>query len=298
MRAALLAQAWDIVVGMVVMAFLAVCLFVVGARASRSCPRWVSGAVALSAVASLVLFEQFVHGELFLARILPFSNVIVLSNWLPLGGALLAGLIWGQARLPMWRRAIGALALALVSACCLVEVVLREPPQMRELWTADGVCLQSDESTCSAASAATLLRYAGISSTEREMARLCLTRDSGTSVLGLYRGLKIKTRGTPWKVQAFKADIAGLRGMLSSPVVVSVGVEPGTDVDPIYSREWGWTPGVAHSVVVCGFAGDKRIDVADPSVGREQWYIKDLRVLWRGEGLQLLKVSRDRAGSP
>ncbi|MDP6439848.1 MAG: cysteine peptidase family C39 domain-containing protein [Candidatus Brocadiia bacterium] len=292
-----MAEVWDIVGGIVVMAFLAVCLFAVGARVSRSCPRWVSGAVALCAVASLVLFEQFVHGELFLTRILPFSNVIVLSNWLPLGGALLAGLIWGRANLPMWRRAIGALALALVSAYCLVEVVLGEPPLTRELWSADGVCLQSDESTCSAASAATLLRHAGIPSTEREMARLCLTRDNGTSVLGLYRGLKIKTRGTPWKVEAFKADIAGLRGILSPPVVVSVGVKPGSNTDPMYAQDWGWTPGVAHSVVVYGFAGNKRIDVADPSVGREQWYIRDLRVLWRGEGLQLLAEPRDRAGS-
>jgi hypothetical protein len=39
-----------------------------------------------------------------------------------------------------------------------------------------------------------------------------------------------------------------------------------------------------------GFAGDDRVEIADPSVGREQWTTAALRDLWSGEGLYL---SRD-----
>jgi hypothetical protein len=59
-------------------------------------------------------------------------------------------------------------------------------------------------------------------------------------------------------------------------------------VDPRYEREWGWTPGLGHAVVMYGFAGKDRVDIGDPSIGREQWTVDDLGTLWHGWGLRLV----------
>ncbi len=59
---------------------------------------------------------------------------------------------------------------------------------------------------------------------------------------------------------------------------------------PEYPKnEWGWTPGVGHTVVVFGFTDDGRVEVGDPAVGREHWTVDDLRVLWNGEGLRFVR---------
>jgi hypothetical protein len=54
-----------------------------------------------------------------------------------------------------------------------------------------------------------------------------------------------------------------------------------------YVSEWGWTPGKRHAVVVFGFLPGGKLDIGDPSVGREKWDEAALTVLWNGEGIQL-----------
>ena len=104
---------------------------------------------------------------------------------------------------------------------------------------------------------------------------------------GLYRGLRLKTDGTPWKVEVFRGDVAALRAW-PGPAILSVRLDRGGGVDPRYERLWGWTPGLNHTVVFYRFRGDGKADVGDPSVGREHWRAEDVRVLWHGDGMRLV----------
>ena len=63
----------------------------------------------------------------------------------------------------------------------------------------------------------------------------------------------------------------------------------GATVDPIYTERYSWTPGKLHSVVLYGFAENDRVNIGDPSIGLEQWTVEDLRVLYRGTGLRLVR---------
>jgi hypothetical protein len=105
--------------------------------------------------------------------------------------------------------------------------------------------------------------------------------------MGLYRGLRLKTRGSSWAVEPFRGDINSLRRE-PRPVILSVRLDPGPGVDERYQRLWGWAPGVNHTVVLFGFRDDGKTDVGDPAVGREHWRVDDLRVLWHGDGFRLV----------
>lgn len=170
----------------------------------------------------------------------------------------------------------------------LGPVFVSPMPETNDRWR-DGVCLQTSPATCSPAAAATLLRAHGIPATEREMAGLCLTREGGTAAHGLYRGLKLKTAGTPWDVEVIDTDAAGLRAMSPGAAILTVRLDRTPGTDSRYEQLWGWTPGVRHTVVFYRFTGDGKVEMGDPSVGRERWSAKDLGVLWHGEGMRLVR---------
>jgi hypothetical protein len=219
--------------------------------------------------------------------VLPVSSVPLLGNWLLPAVAALAGLAWRLIPGGVVRR--GVLLVPLLGLCVhrtLAPVLATPPADLANQWSG-GVCLQTSPATCSAAAAATLLRAHGIDATEAEMARLCLTTLRGTMDQGVYRGLKLKTTGTPWDVEAFDTDATGLRKM-TGPVILSVRLDRSAGVDPRYEKLWGWQPGVSHTVVFFRFTEDgAKVEIGDPAVGREQWSARDLDVLWHGEGLSL-----------
>jgi hypothetical protein len=134
----------------------------------------------------------------------------------------------------------------------------------------------------------------GIEASEREMADLCLTRSAGTSAAGIYRGLKLKTAGHPLRVEAFHCDISGLRKMSQTPLLLTVELRRGDHADKRYEQDWGWTPGVAHTVVLFRFLPNDRIEIGDPDVGREMWNDDALAVLWHGDGMRLIPVSNSK----
>ena len=96
------------------------------------------------------------------------------------------------------------------------------------------------------------------------------------------------THDTPWDVYMFAGGrIDDLRG--AGPVLLSVELRPeaGTMRE---LEEAGWIVGVPHSVVLMGFIGDNRVAIADPALGREIWDLDDLRLLWHGEGVRLVRA--------
>src|SRR5204862_2009719 len=140
------------------------------------------------------------YDNLRLAEGLPISNLIVVGDVLPMESGLLLGLAWPLLHGSVTRR---LLVLVPMGAVCLYQAnwpLLAKMPAVGEKWQ-DGVCRQTSQATCGPAAAATLLQVNNIAATEAEMAELCLTTSKGTSMLGLYRGLKIKTRQTPLDVR-------------------------------------------------------------------------------------------------
>lgn len=262
-----------------------VALFFLGIRAALRAGRPVVAALALLACGVVVAFASVLRDSLAMTRVFPFSGAIVLANWLPPAVSFLAGLAWGRSGGGAGRKAV--LVVPLIGLCVYqsYKFLWEGVPPLDGRWK-DGVCRQTSADSCSAAAAATLLKAHGIDATEAEMARLCLTRAGGTPMLGLYRGLKLKTRGTAWEVRPFRGDVASLRAG-RGPVLLSVRLDARPGVDPRYANSWGWAPGVAHTVVFYGFRPDGKVEVGDPSVGREHWRVRDLEVLWHGEGIQM-----------
>jgi hypothetical protein len=113
------------------------------------------------------------------------------------------------------------------------------------------------------------------------MADLCLTRVDGTTMLGLYRGLKLKTAGSAWDVSILQGPANDLAHQ-QLPVVIPIG-DPG-------AGGAGWLNiGNRHSVVLFGFTPDGKADIGDPFAGRQQWTQKELSRLYQGMGIGLVR---------
>jgi len=271
----------DIYVSAVVMLALSAGLFVACMKLGRRLSRRRAAALMAALIVGVLLYVKlFFHGP-FMARLIPVSCLVVLGAWHPFFAAAIGGLAWSNIPKPVWRRLSGVTVLGAVALYSAWQPLLQELPRCTDV-RYQGVSIQSSPSTCSAAAAATLLRAYGIEATEVEMARLCLSSTSGTLPWGLYRGLALKTRGTPFAVRMASITPGELRS-LPGPAIIGVMLEPGADVDPRYERDWGWRPGLGHTVVLFGFEPDGRIEVGDPGVGRERWSAEALDVLWHGD---------------
>jgi predicted double-glycine peptidase len=277
----------DIIGGILILLASSVVMFWWGMTIGCDLPPRLSRCVLLGTVVLTVVFAVGVHGTLLPAQILPFSNAIVLGNWLPLGAALLAGIVAAERAVPAWRRA----AFGLILVALGWHTVLGHaptPPSISRARFQNGISLQTSSVSCGPCCAATLLEYHGIEANEREMMELCLTNKTGTSLLGLYRGLKLKTRDTDWEVEIVRCRVEDLCRAEMCPLIVSVRLEP----EPCSgSTEWGMAPlrllRAGHTIVLLGVREDGRVEVGDPGCGNAQWDLDDLRARWSGEGLRL-----------
>lgn len=255
---------------------------------SRQWPlRWVDVAGTVLAIA-LIGYIVFVWDHPCLARWLPYSNLIVLGNALPLFAATLAGLSCRRLRGRPRTRTTVVLLLTIVGVGALIRPLLGTAPICEERWDGD-VCLQTTNHTCSAASAATALRRLGITTSEAEMARLCLTRQ-GTHWMGLYRGLSQKI--SPARhIKVFEAkNLETLKQTsLNTPAILTVEMPREVPNAWEYRQESGWLPGVSHSVVCLGPDGEDHWLIVDPANGIERWTTADLLLLWQGQGMQLTR---------
>ena len=276
---------WDIQVAVALVLGVSALLGVGSYRFALRVSRRAAVGVSLVAVALLALNLAYFRNSLWPARWFPFSNMIILADPNPELTAIIAGAALALMPGGMARRLV--LVVPLVALCLRASYapLFESPPPLADRWRL-GVCRQTSSASCAAASAATLLAQRGIEATEAGMARLCLTTANGTSSRGLFRGLKLKTAGTGLSVEAFFGDIEGLRAM-REPVILTVRLENGANVDPRFQRDWGWAPGVAHNVVLLACAENDRFLIGDPAVGPEFWDRPALETLWHGEGIRL-----------
>jgi predicted double-glycine peptidase len=281
----------DLLIGVLIIGLISSLLLVASMRAALVLPPRLTNLLAIFLITMMVAFVFLLQGRIELSRVLPFSNLIMIGNWQPLIAAVFAGLIWRRLPAAMWRRTL--VIAALVASCIygIYEPVLGRTPHLSDRWL-DNICLQTSPASCTPAAAATLLTSHGIRATEQEMAMLCLTTTKGTSFHGLYRGLKLKTTGTPWDVYMFSdSTIDDLRRM-AGPVLISVELRPELGLDPRYQNTFGWLPGVAHTVMLIDFVHGDLVRIADPAVGHEVWNLDDLRLLWHGEGATLVRAKQ------
>jgi hypothetical protein len=280
----------DLVLAATAQAVLCASLFALGRRAGRGAGRRVAMVVVASCCVLLVTYG-WLRDSFALAWAVPVSSAVVLANFSLPVVAFLAG--YGTRVLPggPGRRGVLLSLLVAVAVWKAGEPFAGERPVLRDTWVA-GVCMQSTEESCSAAAAATLLAGAGIAATERETADLALTTTRGTTTLGVYRALSLKTAGTDRRVRVLLTrDVGELRAAVAAdgPVLLRAGLGRWQRVDPRYTQQWGWTPGGFHSVLVTGFGPGDKVWVIDPKIGREAWDLEALHTLWHGGGFQLVR---------
>jgi hypothetical protein len=240
------------------------------------------------AILAMFAYMMNVAGQLFLATFIRNSAAIVWTNLTPLFGACAGGWLLHLEKIPIRRRSLMTLFLWIASLGSLVwpslGPILRPPPDSEHI-VEQGMILQSARATCSPAAAANLLTQAGIATTEAELIPLCLTDESGTPTLGLYRGLKIVAAKHGRSIKILETNLDGLLNRNSWPVLLTVELPAYGVEDPRYEAEWGWIPGTGHSVVAVDRLPNGDLLIADPSVGLEAWSAEDLKILWHGEGL-------------
>jgi hypothetical protein len=275
----------DLYIGILIVLSLAAALACLGLRLGRRLSRRRAALMLMLSVLVLLAYQKFAADRLGIARGLPFSNVVILGNFFPPIAAFMVGLAWNLIPGGVVRRSFLLVPLVVLSWWTILILVLGHPPDLRNRWSR-GVCIQTSGASCSAAAAATLLHRYQIEASESEMAGVCLTRKEGTSMLGLYRGLKLKTANTAWKPMPFKTTLEALQRDFKDPVILSVELQVGDPQSPHF-LQWGWDSGMRHTVVLFRFLPGGEVEMGDPSAGRERWSIDELRVLWHGEGLRL-----------
>lgn len=278
----------SIVTAIAVMSLLSLVLMAATARLLRTKSTAWTVVVGFGSVGVLLLHALVLLDHLAVVRVLPVTDVMVWGNMAPLATAVLAGVVWAKGRGGRWRRLVPVVALVGLAWWRTYGWALEPLPKVGpEKWTGD-VCRQTTRSTCTPAAIATLLRAHGIRTNEAEMMELCLSTVNGTSMLGTYRGLCLKTQGTPWRVRTFTGSYDTFRQQVGGPALLSVGLRRGAQLDPKYSKQWGWAPGVKHSVIYYGDSGEPgKVMMGDPIVGREQWFERGVRDLWYGEAMWL-----------
>jgi len=240
---------------------LVVILFFVGKRfARRSKSPWfpfIGIITAIPAVAFATYYTKLFGeaGWFYWFRSLPFSELTAA------GLGLFTG--WLEVKREQNPRLknlssgffIPFLMVLCVSAPYLKQILLRPDWNKFENRWSENVCLQSSESSCGPASAATLLRYFGKEATELEIAREAFTTRRGTENWYLLRAIRRHGLAVNYAV-----------------------VEPGADhvrFPAIAGVKLNHADGAGHFIAVLGKAGENLI-VGDPLTGREELTRKEL----------------------
>ena len=280
----------DLWLALAIMTGVSIVIFFCVCRLCREISRWARRIFASLVIAAIIVFSLWLIDSRWILQILPLQAAIIYGNFLIPLSAMAAAVLWEMRRKSAWRRIIFMVPLVILAYGYSLVQMLAPTPPAGDKWS-QGVYLQTRQSSCAAAAAATLLAYHGIGSSEREMARLCLTSDRGTFLHGLYRGLCIKIKNQPLSVVVRGGNFDDLLSEANLPVLVYVKLTPEIDQkDPRYARDWGWIVGVIHTVVLFDFTNDGRAMIGDPGVGREFWDVQVIKDLWQGQYITLEEI--------
>lgn len=178
---------------------------------------WLGGkskrvATATVAVGLLALFARTATRYLphLEYHLLPFDWYAVVHPWWVIPAAFLTlGVGTRQMSTPNGRRLVGVFAGALLLVCVqrLWITARFDPATVHGRLNREGLCIQSTDYSCGAASAVMLLHQAGVASTEREMAELCWTNGlTGTDEFGVCMGLRRKLAGSGRRPALVRSD--------------------------------------------------------------------------------------------
>ncbi len=285
----------DLVFSLLGMTVLCLTAGLCGGQLQRRASKPVVVAVLAFVTIGMAAYLSWVWNRPLLATILPFSNAIIVGNWLPVVGAFFAGVCLQTKKIVPGRRVLLGVTLSSLCGYSLLSPVLGNAPECRVTGQGDRLLeFQTTDQTCSAACAAGLLRMHGIDATEDELARLCLTR-RGTHWLGVFRGLKIKTAGTEWDVVVEEVSPQHLTKGSHPPGVLAMTF---AERSAEHSFESGFASTMGHAVICLGNSEWETLEVFDPSpdYGFESW---NARILADVEtGIMLRLVSRKGSPSP
>ena len=280
----------DLYAGIAILAVVSQLVLMATIWLTRNITKREATAVGVVVALLMICYLRFIWKSSVLAEYLPYSSIVVLSNWFPPAAAFLAGITWTHGYGSKLRRVLFGGILFATSCWSVASPIVGKPPVCKNIWDKHSVCRQTSRYTCTPAAAAMLLTWHGIPAEESEMAELCLTR-KGTTWQGLFRGLTIKTRGEPYRVRVVECEWDELPDKLTGPAILSVGIDPSKPYPEIYTKHWGWMPGVRHSVMLRDIIPDGRLSIADPAVGAELWSEFDLQTLFRGRFLTLERTN-------
>ncbi len=291
----------DLTIAIIVMALLSVAIFFSFRMILSNAPERLLDGIAAVLVILVGVYVRLVWGQLWIVRWIPFSSVIILSNWFPLILGALAAVLWVRTKTQSILRRLPVQSLLIAGAIwSVVYVIPDKPPACGNSWIEPSpfvryrICRQTTPHTCSAAAAATILHSLGIESSEAELAALCLTKQ-GTTWLGLYHGLAVKLRGTGFRAEFFECSTGELPEIVAEfPALLCCELSDAVDAEhPHYYEIGGWRPGVKHSTVLFETAQGRHL-IGDPSqVEPEIWTDADMDNLWAGKGLRIVREKQD-----
>ena len=229
-------------------------LFMAGERVGRTGQAWwpviLGGVLAVPALVFAAYYTK-VFGEalwLYWFRSLPGTEFSAA------GIGFLAGWLQAWRRRTFWKRHVSGffipfLTTLVICAPYLKQIILHPHwSQFQNRWSED-VCLQSSESSCGPASAATLLRHFGKEATELELAQAAFTTRRGTENWYLIRAIRHHGLNVHYEVTE-----PGLEHV-QFPAIAGVKL-----------NEVG---GAGHFITLLGKKGGNFV-VGDPSSGREE----------------------------
>jgi hypothetical protein len=296
----------DLYLGIAIMILLGGAMFGLTLLVTRKASMWLVDGLAGLVVIGIAIYARWIWEDISVSRLLPFSNLIVTSNWFPLAAGMLAGLAWrrigdqpakflgmGKGEYGSTpRKALVAAVLFAAGAFSLIWPIVGSAPSCDNEWQGD-ICMQTTPGTCSPAAAATLLQNYGVYASEQEMADLCLTR-GGTSWKGLYRGLALKGKPVGRRVEVTQLTIDSLVDNFVEPCILQCELRMDSQTDDLAYQMDGWVPGQPHSLVLLDVQHHSRMGdlfwIADPSNRLEIWSRDDLTRLWQGQTLRLIPV--------
>ena len=257
-------------------------------------PLWLTFA---SLLASL-FFCQFLSGQLFWAKYFPVSEALVWCNLAPLLIGFSAGCFASLKQVRSRSRGFATAAFSVLGVLFLTLPFIRPmlfPANVELSARPKGeLFLQTHESTCAAASAATLLKMHGIEETEQSMVRKCLTSNQGTEALGLFRGLKRATRQSDKSVHVGSRNPKDWMQKSQLPNVSLVNFDENEFATDARHSLWrptrflGLSDAQGHAVVVMDYHEGNWL-IGDPAVGMVVWSDEEFNHRFTGDSIFLSK---------